>query len=73
MSPTKKYIYATNVDYQDQGGAGLRFTANCPKCGSQLNVAELPWWSTKCSCGLEWKLNIEVYTMIDPELIGDDE
>ena len=49
-----------NYEAGTGGDAGLGFIANCPICKMTVRVAEHQWWTSICSCGLHWKLNIEI-------------
>ncbi len=55
-------IYADGcLDHNAHTDSGATFEARCPKCRGNIRVAEYSWWSTRCSCGIEWELNIEIY------------
>ena len=56
-----KKIYAINENFVDHSDAGITFEAQCPKCNCTIRVAPHAWWETKCTCGLEWNIEIDIY------------
>jgi len=53
-------ITTDNVEYTCQCDAGDVYTLSCPKCKNDVEVSLSggEWWSTKCSCGYSWSVDI---------------
>lgn len=57
-------IEANNVctEAASHSDAGQGFKGYCPKCRDEINVAEMQWWESKCSCGYVWYLSLKIIT-----------